>query len=142
VKVADAFGWVVGRFSDAQLDRFMQTPARRLVLDGIFRQMPRQLDRERARGMTASIRWCITGGRDGATDVHQLDFADGTCSASRAPNRPEPQLTITLGAAEFLRLAAGQSDPTRAYFGGRVALAGDVMLAAKMGSLFRTPGAP
>ena len=118
----------------------MRTPVRRLVLDGVFRQMPRQVDPGRAKGIDGSIRWQITGRPDGATDVYQLDFKDGRATVDRSPHGPEPRLTITLGAAEFLRLAAGQSDPTRAYFSGRIALSGDVMLAATLGSVFRTPG--
>jgi putative sterol carrier protein len=39
-----------------------------------------------------------------------------------------------------VRLATGTSDPVNAYFSGRVALAGDIMLAAKLRSLFRIPG--
>jgi putative sterol carrier protein len=89
--------------------------------------------------MKASIRWCITGGRDGKADIYQLDFAAGGATVTRDPAGPEPQLTITLEAAEFIRIAAGQTDPTRAYFGGRVSLAGDVMLAAKLGTVFKVP---
>jgi putative sterol carrier protein len=51
-----------------------------------------------------------------------------------------PKLTITVDGAEFLRLATGNSDPVKAYFTGRVSLAGDVMVAAKASGLFRIPG--
>ena len=64
----------------------------------------------------------------------------GRCRARRGEGARDPQLTITLDAAEFVRLATGNSDPMNAYFSGRVALAGDVMLAAKLQSLFRIPG--
>jgi putative sterol carrier protein len=139
VQPADVFALVVRKSSADRIERVMRTPVRRLVLNGIFWQMPRHLDRERAKEMNASIRWCITGRSDGETDVYQLDFIDGRCRVTRSPNGPEPRLTITLDAVELIRLAVGQSDPTRAYFGGRVALSGDVMLAAKLGSLFRIP---
>jgi putative sterol carrier protein len=45
-----------------------------------------------------------------------------------------------MDAVEFVKLATGNSDPMNAYFSGRVALAGDIMLAAKLQSLFRIPG--
>jgi putative sterol carrier protein len=51
-------------------------------------------------------------------------------------------VTITAEAAEFVRLATGNSDPMNAYFRGRIQLAGDIMFAAKLQSLFRVPGRP
>jgi putative sterol carrier protein len=124
----------------AALERLMHTRARRVVLETIFRQMPRRLDRERARGMDSSIRWCITGRGDGVSDVYQLHIADGDCRVTRNPDGPTPAVTITIDGADFVRVAIGGLDPTKAYFSGRVGLAGDVMLAAKLGTLFRGPG--
>ncbi len=49
-------------------------------------------------------------------------------------------MTITADAAEFVRLATGNSDPMNAYFKGRIKLAGDIMLAARLQALFRVPG--
>jgi putative sterol carrier protein len=51
-------------------------------------------------------------------------------------------VTITAEAAELVRLATGNSDPMKAYFRGRIQLAGDIMFAAKLQTLFRVPGRP
>lgn len=139
-QLAQGFASVVQGVPGERLEQVMRSPARRALLEAIFRQMPRHLDRNSASGMSSSIRWCITGGRDGRRDVYQLEFADGECQARRGDSGPDPQLTITLDGADFLRVAAGTLDPMQAYFKGRIQLAGDVMLAAKMASLFRIPG--
>jgi predicted lipid carrier protein YhbT len=59
----------------------------------------------------------------------------------RAQPDAEPKLTITLTAAELVRIAAGRSDAMQAYFKRRLKLGGDIMLAAKLASLFRIPHA-
>jgi predicted lipid carrier protein YhbT len=117
----------------------MRTPARRVVLEGIFRQMPQHFDRRRADGVEATIRWCVTGRPDGGTDTYELRIADGTCRVRHGSNRDDARLTITLDGAEFVKLATGNCDPMQAYFSRRITLAGDIMLAAKLQSLFRIP---
>jgi putative sterol carrier protein len=133
-------GRLVRKSAVDALEQLMHTPARRVVLGTIFWQMPRRFDRERAKGMNSSIQWRITGGHDGREDVYQLDIADGECRVTRNPDGPTPGVTITIDGADFVQVATGSSDPMKAYFSGRVGLAGDVMLAAKLRTLFRVPG--
>jgi putative sterol carrier protein len=118
----------------------MRTPVRRAVLEAIFWQMPQHFDRRAAAGMNSIIRWHITGGPGGASDTYELHIDGGRCRARRGESDAEPRLTISLDAAEFVRLATGNSDPMKAYFSSRITLAGDIMLAAKLQSLFRIPG--
>lgn len=115
-----------------RLERLMQTPARRVVLDGIFWQIPRHLNRGRIGGSRHSVRWMITGRLDGEADAYQLEFEDGRCRVVRGQAESEPRLTITVDGTELLLIAAGHSDPVRAYVKGRLAVAGDVVLAAKL----------
>lgn len=68
--VADGFARAVRRAPDTRLEQLMRTPVRRVVLEGIFRQIPQHLVAKQA------------------------------------------------------------------YFSGRIRLAGDIMLAARLGSLF------
>lgn len=118
----------------------MRSPARKPILDGIFWQMPNQLDTAQAAGLTTSIRWRITGRQDDGIDVYQLELDNGSCRVIRGDGGPDPRLTITIDGVEFLRLVTGNSDPMKAYFRGRIKLSGDVMVAAKLASLFRMPG--
>jgi putative sterol carrier protein len=139
-QAADGLARLVRDTPSHRLDQLMRTPARRVVLDGIFWQMPQHLDRRRAAGMRASILWRITGRADGEADAYHLEFEDGRCRVVRGPRDTKPRVTITVDGAEFLRIVTGNSDPMRAYFNGRLALAGDIMVAAKLVSLFRVPG--
>jgi alkyl sulfatase BDS1-like metallo-beta-lactamase superfamily hydrolase len=140
-QLSEGFAQFVRDSSEARLERLMRSPLRRVVLGAIFWQMPRHVDREQARGRRSSIRWRITGRPDAGVDVYQLELADESCAVVRDPKGSEPQLTITVDGAEFLRLATGNSNPMQAYFGGRIALSGDIMLAARLASLFRIPAA-
>ena len=102
--------------------------------------MPRYFDRDGAKGVDATVRWRITGRAGGGADVWDVTIADGRCRVRRGESEAEPRVTITAGAAEFVRLATGNSDPMKAYFNGHIQLGGDVMLAARLQTLFRVPG--
>jgi len=140
VQVADRFAELVRRTSQARLEQLMGSPAGRLILEAIFSQMPRRLDGKRAAGTTASVRWRITRGADRPPTVYELELDGGRCRVIRGERGSEARVTITVDGAQFLRIATGGDDPTRAYFSGRISLAGDVMLAARLGTLFVIPG--
>jgi putative sterol carrier protein len=138
--LADGFERVVRDTSPERLEQLMRSPARKPVLDGMFWQMPKQVDSDAAIGVTTSIRFVITGRADGGTDVYQLEIDNGTARTVRGDEGGDPRLTVTLDGVEFLRLASGNSDPMQAYFKGRIQLSGDIMVAAKMAQIFRMPG--
>jgi putative sterol carrier protein len=139
-RVGDRLARLVDRAPEGGVERFMRGPVRVVVVATIFQQMPRRIDRKRAAGLDATVRWQVEGETDGRVDVYDLVIADSRARVMRpATGAPEPRLTITLTAPELLRIASGSSDAMQAYFGGRVKLAGDIMLAAKLVSLFRVP---
>jgi putative sterol carrier protein len=139
VQLADGFARLIRRSPPEGIERVMRTPVRRPLLDAIFWQMPQHFDGTQAAGVDATVEWRITGRADGGVDVYQVTIADGRCRARRGSKLSSPRVTITVDAAEFLNLATGNSDPMQGYFKGRVKLAGDVMLAAKLQQLFRIP---
>jgi putative sterol carrier protein len=139
-QLADGITRLVRDAPAERIEQLMRSPARRPILDGIFWQMPKQINPERAAGVTTSVRWCITGRSDGGTDIYMLQIEDGHASSGRAEGGETHRLTITLDGAEFVRIATGNSDPMEAYFKGRVLLAGDIMFAASLGSMFKIPG--
>jgi putative sterol carrier protein len=138
--LADGFARLVKSAPDGWLEQILSTPVRRPVLDGIFWQMPRHVNRKAASDVQAVVHWHITGTAERPVDVYELVLEGGRCKARRGSSA-DPQLTIRLDAAELVRLATGNSDPIKAYFGGSVVLGGDIMLAAKMQALFRIPRA-
>ena len=140
-QLADGLTRLVREAPPERLEQVMRSPARRPLLDGIFWQMPKQLDTDRARGMRTTIRWCITGRADDGVDTYDLFVENGSARTSREPGAESPRLTITMDGVEFLRLVSGNSDPMSAYFKGRLQLAGDIMAAAQLAQMFKIPGA-
>jgi len=140
-QLADGFGRVLRDASPERMEQLMRSPARKPILDGIFWQMPKQLDESKASGVQTSIRWCITGRSDGGVDTYQLELEDSKARTIRGADGSDPKLTITIDGVQFLRLVSGNLDPMQAYFKGQIQLAGDIMVAAKLASLFRMPGA-
>jgi hypothetical protein len=123
--IADGFARPIRRAPDTRLEQLMRTPARRVVLEGIFRQIPQHLVATQAAGINAVVRWRITGRPDGRADTYRLPIADGRCLLSRGADGPDPHVTITLGGTESLELAIGDLDPMQAYFSGRIGLGGE-----------------
>lgn len=139
-QLADGFGRLIRDAPPERLEQVMRSPARRAVLDGIFWQMPKQLDSRRAAKVRTTIRWRITGRPDDGVDTYNLRVENGQAKTSRDAVLGEPQLTITMDAVEFLRLASGNSDPMSAYFKGRIQLTGDLTVAALLAQMFKMPG--
>ena len=137
--MADGFGRVVQNAPPERLEQVMRSPARKPALDGIFWQMPKQVNPEVAKDLTTSIRWRITGRPDDGVDVYQLEIDHGQVKTVKGESG-EPKLTVTMDAVAFLQLASGNLDPMQAYFKGRIELAGDIMVAAKLAQLFKIPG--
>jgi putative sterol carrier protein len=141
VQLADRFARIVRNAPEERVERLMATPAGRLVVEAIFWQMPQHVSRRQAAGTDATIRWEVTGPA-GVADVFDLQIGDGRCRVHRGGSTADPGVTITLDGTEFLRLATGNADPVQDYFSGKIKLKGDIMLAAKLQSLFRVPKRP
>jgi hypothetical protein len=126
---------------DERLERLMRSPARRPILEGVFWQMPQRLDRQRANGVEAAVLWRIRGRPDGGIDEFRLLISDGSARITRGSSDDPPRtvLTMTIDGVDFLKLISGGLDPMRGYLGGKIELAGDIMFAAKLGSMFRVP---
>jgi putative sterol carrier protein len=137
--LADGFGRAVAGATPERLEQLMRSPARKPALDGIFWQMPKQVNTEVAKDLTTTIRWRITGRPDDGADVYQLEIDRGSVKTIKGESG-EPNLTVTMDAVEFLKLASGNLDPMQAYFKGQIELAGDIMVAAKLAQLFKMPG--
>jgi hypothetical protein len=126
---------------DERLERLMRSAARRPILEGVFWQMPQRLDRRRADGVEAAVLWRIGGRPDGGTDDYRLLISNGAARIIRGVSDEPPRtvLTMTIDGVDFLKLISGGLDPMRGYLGGKIQLAGDIMFAAKLGSMFRVP---
>lgn len=132
-------GRLVGEVPEPRLRQMMRTPLRRPVLETVFWGLPRALGNTRASEVTTLIRCHITGRPDGNFDAYWLQYSHGRWTSSRGAPAVEPELTITVDAAELLLLASGRSNFLQAYFAGNLRASGNPMLAARLTMLFRGP---
>jgi hypothetical protein len=131
---------LVSRTSRADLDRAVRERDVRLALLGeIFHRMQEHLRPQRAQHMRALVRWRFSGGTGaGGYDRYETLFAYGSCSLTRESPEP-PRLTITMQPADFIRLAAGRTDPALLYLSGKIRVRGDVAFAAGLIGFFDLP---
>ena len=111
---------------------------RDFILDQVFTRMPDHLDAERAREADFVIEWRVRELEGDGFDRWQIRVAAGRAEVER-DGGAEPTAVITIGAIDFMRLVAGNLDPAQLYLTGRLAVDGDVMTAATLGSYFRFP---
>ena len=121
----------VRRASDRRLE---QTLGSDRGLRFVFAQMARAYRPERAGGWSGDIRYELTRS-DGALRTWTVACGSDRARA-RAGDAPSPALTIRLGVADFLRVAAGELDPTKALLSGRLDLQGDFAVAMRLASMF------
>ena len=137
------FAKLIADASDEQLAEIVGGPSRKLVLDEIFGRMAAHVEPERARGTDAVVHFKILDRPEslgGGYDHYEVVFEDGKCTASDRIER-DPQVTIRIGAVDFLKLAANQASGPTLFVTGKLRLEGDVMLASRLTSFFRIPSA-
>jgi hypothetical protein len=121
----------VRRASDRRLER---TLGSQRGLRFVFAQMARAYRPDRAAGWTGDIRYELTRS-DGVQRTWTVSCGpDG--ARARAGAAPDPALTIRLGVADFLRVAAGELNPVKALLSGRLDLQGDFAVAMRLASMF------
>lgn len=121
----------VARADDRWLERTLGTD-RGLRL--IFSAMRSRFVPAEAQGFVGAIAYEL---RDGEGNVRawgvRIGPAEATVSAGPVS---EPVLTVQLGLADFIRLAAGELDPGHLLLSGRMDLRGDFSLATRLGPMF------
>jgi len=124
----------VRRASDRRLERTVGSDR---GLRFVFAQLARAYRPERAAGWTGDIRYELTRSDGSARTWTVSCGADG--ARARAAAAPDPGLTIKLGVADFLRVAAGELDPAKALLSGRLDLEGDFAVAMRLSAMFGQP---
>ena len=100
--------------------------------------MVQEFDPKQGRDIEAVLHWVIAGRRDGGVDRWQVAITDGRCRASRKLDR-EPTVTIELDGLQFLELVTGSASGPELFMSGKLKMTGDVLLAARLTSMFRIP---
>jgi putative sterol carrier protein len=123
---------------DEQIEAGMQSEARGMVLDEIFKRMGEHLRPETAKGIDAVIHWKILGRPDGGHDHYELVIKDGTAGVTNAPQQ-EPRVTFSVGAVEFLKLVTGNASGPILFTTGKLKISGDLVFAAQIAGMFKIP---
>ena len=121
----------VRRSSDRRLERTVGSPR---GLRFVFAQMARAYRPERADGWSGDIRYELTRS-DGATQTWTVTCGR-TAARAREGGAPQPDLTIRLSGADFIRVAARELDPAKALLSGRLDLEGDFVVAMRLAAMF------
>jgi alkanesulfonate monooxygenase SsuD/methylene tetrahydromethanopterin reductase-like flavin-dependent oxidoreductase (luciferase family)/putative sterol carrier protein len=131
-----AFRRLVKSSGDARLERFAGSDA---ALRFLFGTMASRYDPARAGGFAGELQYDLRAG-DGRVRTWTVAVAGDRAEARPGPAH-DPKLTVKVGLADFLRIAAGELDPGRALLAGQLDLAGDFSVAARLGEMFGQPSA-
>jgi putative sterol carrier protein len=100
-----------------------------------FEAMPTVFNPAAAAGMTKTLQWNITGDQAG---VWAFQIVNG--EGKLVPGGVEkPDITFTVSDNDWLSITEGKLDATNAFMTGKLKIAGDMMLAMKVPTLFPTP---
>jgi putative sterol carrier protein len=132
-----AFARLVREATDDQLAAGLRASGK-LIVEGVVRGMPDAFAAESASGIEAILQWRVALKPDEPPTCWRLRIADGRCTMDDDPDAPA-DVTYDIGAVDFLRLVAGQLDGPQLFLTGRLRIEGDLVLAARMPSLFRPP---
>lgn len=99
----------------------------------IMDRIPGAFQPDKAQGVTATFQWDISGPAGGHWYV---EIKDGTCQV-QVGEAASPNITLTLGDENFVKLLSGRLDGTMAFMTGKLKVKGDMGLAMKLQQLFR-----
>jgi putative sterol carrier protein len=104
------------------------------AVQNIFQTMPTRLDPNAASGLNAVIQYDLSGEGGGqyASHIH-----DGTCEVTPGQHA-SPTMTLSMAAPDFVDLIEGRLDGMTAFMSGKLRISGDMGLAMRMQSLFKS----
>ncbi len=88
---------------------------------------------EKAAGVDAVIQYRLTGAEAGD---YIITIKDAKCTVTDGI-APNPKMTLTADATDFMNIILGKMDPMMAFMQGKVKISGDMNLAMKVMSLFK-----
>ena len=105
-----------------------------ISIQQMMEHMPDAFIPERAVGLNAVVQCHFTGAE--ASDW-VITIRDAKCTVEQGSN-PKPQLTLTMDSQDYKNLALGKLNGMTAFMQGKIKMSGDVSLAMKFTSLFKT----
>ena len=134
------FVTLVKAMSDQQIRDELGGPHRRAILDAVFSRFPQQFRPEKAGHRSARIDFRVTGGPGDSSDTYGVVVDHGTCRVEGGA-ADDPDLSLMLGPAEFLKLITGSGNPAMMFMMGKIKARGDLGLASGLANWFEAPRA-
>jgi putative sterol carrier protein len=128
---------VVGRTPEAKLAEAMNGPLRDVIVSEVFRRMPERVNTATAGSVEAVIAWTVTR-EGGEPDRYVVTVDKGNVTVEEGTTE-NPRVSLELGPVTFLQLVTGNANPVTAFMSGQITIAGDLMFAATVQSLFEIP---
>lgn len=136
----EEFAALVKGMSDREVSETMRGEHRRAILDAIFDRFPTLFRADRARGLTSTTQFRITGGpEDHPQDTYEVRIADGECEVVDPGG--EYDVSFMMAPPEFLKMTTGRGKPTILVMRGKIKVKGDLAAAAAFPTLFDIPKA-
>jgi putative sterol carrier protein len=126
----EALRALVARTGDDRIERIAGSDQ---ALRAIFSVMERRYVPEAAPGLVGEIQYDLR--RNGAL-VPWVVALEGDRARARPGESAEPRLRIGLSVADFVRVGTGELNAAKALIDGRIEVKGDLMVAARLGSMF------
>jgi hypothetical protein len=126
------------RRGDARISTVDRGPARRVLLAALPRALARRFDAEAAGDLDTTLALVIRGEDGRAPDRLTVVIANRRCDIRRDAGAPA-KASITVGAADIVRLATGAVAWPSLLEGGRLELGGNPFAALRFPALFRLP---
>ena len=132
----EQFVEMVKAATDEQIVEAVHQAGTKEVLDRTFQGMQEAFDPSKAQGMEAVVQWVVTD--DGQEHPYALKISGGACTLE--PGMADsPKTTLTTDLVSFLRIIAGQAQGPSLFMTGKLKVAGDLMFAQQVSTLFRPP---
>lgn len=102
----------------------------------IMEQIPTAFAAAESKDLRAVVHFKFTGTEPGEWNA---TIQDGVCLVAQGLPRSRPTISVVADSSDFVKIASGELDATRAYMEGKIKVAGDLLLIPKLVRLFKNP---
>jgi len=107
-----------------------------LTVPEIMEKIPTAFAAGGSKDLSAVVHFRFTGAEPGEWNA---TIQEGTCRVAQGLPRSRPTISVVADSSDFVRIASGELDATKAYMEGKIKVAGDLLLVPKLIKLFKLP---
>lgn len=107
-----------------------------LTVSEIMEKIPKAFAAGGSKDLRAVVHFKFTGEEPGEWNA---TIQDGACHVAPGLPRSRPTISVVADSSDFVKIASGELDATKAYMEGKVKVAGDMLLIPRLIKLFKLP---